>query len=90
LVDEPALTSTIVAVIPGQMHVMDVSLADNVEALVDVVSDVFSVSSMVVRSLVVLTLPFSDDSGNTNFELLTSLVRDGPVTFVMGSDGSGS
>jgi len=69
---------------------VSVSIAIRLEALVTVVPDVSSGSSVVVRSLIVLTLPFSDDSGNINFELLTSLVRDDPVTFVIGSDSLGS
>jgi len=90
LVDVPALTSTVVAMVPGQMIVVMVYIAIRLETLVGIVSDVSSGSCMVVRLLIVLTLPFSDDSGNINFELLTSLVRDGPVTLVVSSDSLGS
>ena len=90
LVKVPALVGTVVAMPPGEMSVMGVALSNNIKALATVVLDVSSGSSMVVRPLIVFTLPLSDDSGDTNLELLTSLVRDGPVTFVVGSDGLGS
>lgn len=62
----------------------------DIKALASVISDVSSVSTVDSDLLVDLSSPWSDNSGLTNVESLTSLVGDGVVSHCRSSDGSSS
>jgi len=90
LINVPGLVLTVVAVPEDNVSVVSVRSTMDIETFLSVVSDV-SVGTVVPSdSLVVLALPLSDGSSNTNSELVSSLVGDDEVSSSPSSDGLGS
>jgi len=90
LINVPRLAETVVAVPEGNVSVVDVSSAINIEALSAVVLDVSVSSSNPSDPLVVLVSVLSDGSSDTNSESISSLVSDDIVSSGPGSDSLGS
>jgi hypothetical protein len=73
LVDDPTLIGSVVAAIPNGVHVVDVFVSIDIEALTTVVSEVPSFTCPVAELLVVVVLEDSDHTCGEESELLASL-----------------
>lgn len=77
MINVPGLVKTVMAVVENDMSLVGVGSTVNVEALSSKVLDVSVLSSNPFGFLVVLILPLSTDSSDTNSELISSLVGKG-------------
>lgn len=89
-VNGPGLIETVVAIPEDKVSVVMVMTSVNIKTLSWDVSEISVWSTVVGKSLESFTLPDSDDSSSVSQESLTSLVRDGVVSSVVGSDCNSS
>lgn len=90
LVNPPSHTLSVVAVVPGNVHVLSLVVSSNVEALSSIVLDVSSGSTVPSDLIINLVSELSDDSSSVDVELLSILVSNHKVSSVEGSDSLGS
>lgn len=76
------------AVPEDDMSVVSVNSSVNIKALLTVVSDVSSASTIEGKSLVNFVLVWSGNSGDSNSEFVSLLVRKSIVSSLEGSDSS--
>ena len=90
LVDPPGLVETVVAVPEDNVSVVGVAVSVNIQALLTVVSDVSSGSTVPSDLLVGGSSVWSNADGNSNSELSVELVGNGVSSLLPGSNGVSS